>query len=89
MSICFEHLAAKLDDLASLVEFDVNGHAGQGGNGGLVNDQTLRCAQEAKLLLNRWRLGTGVPSEAAATPDLTSENEHEASGVNAPQGEVK
>ena len=53
-------LADKLDDLASKVEFDMNGQSGQGGNGGLLNDKTLRCAQEAKLLLSRFASQNGA-----------------------------
>ncbi|WP_320188893.1 hypothetical protein RMS29_028455 (plasmid) [Agrobacterium rosae] len=39
--------------LANLVEFDMNGTSGKGGNGGLMSDDTLRAAHEVHAILNR------------------------------------
>ncbi|SMD18270.1 hypothetical protein [Rhizobium sp. RU36D] len=39
--------------LIESVEFDVNGSSGQGGNGGLISDKTIRAAGELRILLSR------------------------------------
>ena len=42
---------------ADAVLFDVNGSMGQDGNGGLVSDEAIRAAGEAKRVLSRIRFG--------------------------------
>lgn len=57
MTRAIDDLIAAASKLAASVEYDMNGTAGQGGNGGLLSDQTLRAAGELRLAISRYRNG--------------------------------
>lgn len=44
-----------VDAMIETVEFDVNGRAGQGGNGGLTSDKAIRLSAEARIMRDRIR----------------------------------
>jgi len=48
-------LAALVKDLIDAVEYDVNGHQGRGGNGGLTSNETINAAYRCSARLNRLR----------------------------------
>lgn len=43
------------DKLVDSVSYDVAGHHGRGGNGGLVSNDTIRACDELRVVLNRLR----------------------------------
>lgn len=49
--------------LVEQVEFDVSGHLGQGGNGGLIGDQTLLTAGKLRNFLSSMEKDARVTSE--------------------------
>ncbi|EFL88311.1 hypothetical protein [Ahrensia sp. R2A130] len=53
MSASPDDMAKALQKLIDCVSFDVNGVMGKGGNGGLTSTETVRAADEARVLL--WR----------------------------------
>ena len=55
-------MSALLDELLSLaealirsVEYDVNGTAGKGGNGGLTSNETIHAAGLLRIVISRYR----------------------------------
>lgn len=48
-------LEAAARALAESVEYDVNGQFGQGGNGGLTSDKTLRASGEVRIILDKLK----------------------------------
>lgn len=58
-------LAKAARRLADLVEYDMNGTSGKGGNGGLMSDETLRAACEVHAILNR------KTPDAAEAPNIS------------------
>lgn len=48
-----DELIAAAKALADSVEYDVNGHYGKGGNGGLTSDTTLRASGEVRIIIDR------------------------------------
>lgn len=61
MNRAADDLVSAAAKLADRVDYDMNGRAGQGGNGGLLSDETLRAAGELRLAISRYRnLAPGV-----------------------------
>lgn len=55
MSETIKQLEDAAERIVQCVEFDVNGKFGQGGNGGLTSDQTLRTSNEIRIILDRLK----------------------------------
>lgn len=52
-------LATALDDLIKAITFDDSGENGKGGNGGLISRETIRKADEARIVLAAYRRRQG------------------------------
>ena len=64
-------LIMKAEKLIECVEFDVNGSAGRGGNGGLTSNDTIRASGALRAEIHRWRQRPvdDLPRDSTKGPD--------------------
>ncbi len=61
MGSAVEALVQKAEKLIDSIEFDVNGAAGRGGNGGLTSNDTMQAAGELRVAVHQVKRCQQLP----------------------------